>query len=105
MARPAHPRSVTPPDPEQLVKYAWGTPISIALGRNWIDHRRSRSLAYGLARRRVRRRAVRLPARRARPLAQVYGVTLHYHGTPITPRPVLQSLAGRHFCVSFAAPG
>lgn len=32
-------------------------------------------------------------------------MTLHYHGTPITPRPVLQSLAGRHFCVSFAAPG
>jgi hypothetical protein len=30
---------------------------------------------------------------------------IHYHGTPITPRPVLNSLAGRHFCVSFAAPG
>ncbi len=29
---------------------------------------------------------------------------IHYHGTPITPRPVLQSLAGRHFCVSYAAP-
>jgi hypothetical protein len=30
---------------------------------------------------------------------------IHYHGTPITPRPVLSSLAGRSFCVSFAAPG
>lgn len=29
---------------------------------------------------------------------------IHYHGTPITPRPVLQSLAGRNFCVSFADP-
>lgn len=29
---------------------------------------------------------------------------IHYHGTPLTPRPVLESLAGRHFCVSFAAP-
>lgn len=28
---------------------------------------------------------------------------IHYHGTPITPRSVLQSLAGKHFCVSFAA--
>lgn len=28
-----------------------------------------------------------------------------YHGTPITPRPVLEQLAGRAFCVSFAAPG
>lgn len=27
-----------------------------------------------------------------------------YHGTPITPRSVLLSLAGRSFCVSFAAP-
>lgn len=31
-------------------------------------------------------------------------MTIHYHGTPITPRSVLNSLAGRHFCVSFAAP-
>jgi hypothetical protein len=31
-------------------------------------------------------------------------VTIHYHGTPITPRSVLNTLAGRHFCVSFAAP-
>lgn len=30
---------------------------------------------------------------------------MHYHGTPITPRSVLQTLAGRNFCVSFAAPG
>ncbi len=31
-------------------------------------------------------------------------MTIHYHGTPISPRPVLDSLAGRHFCVSYAAP-
>lgn len=31
-------------------------------------------------------------------------MTIHYHGTPITPRAVLDTLAGRHFCVSFAAP-
>lgn len=30
---------------------------------------------------------------------------IHYHGTPITPRAKLLELAGRHFCVSFAAPG
>ncbi|ATN36808.1 hypothetical protein ACO34A_23795 (plasmid) [Rhizobium sp. ACO-34A] len=29
---------------------------------------------------------------------------LHYHGTPLTPRPELEKLAGKHFCVSFAAP-
>lgn len=29
---------------------------------------------------------------------------LHYHGTPLTPRTELRKLAGRHFCVSFAAP-
>lgn len=29
---------------------------------------------------------------------------IHYHGTPITPRRVLQTLRGKHFCVSFAAP-
>lgn len=32
-------------------------------------------------------------------------MTLHYHGTPITPTTVLAALAGRHFCVSHAAPG
>lgn len=31
-------------------------------------------------------------------------MTIHYHGTPITPGAVLTSLAGRNFCVSFAAP-
>jgi hypothetical protein len=31
-------------------------------------------------------------------------MTIHYHGTPISPREVLYRLAGRHFCVSFAAP-
>jgi len=31
-------------------------------------------------------------------------VTIHYHGTPITPREVLLSLTGNHFCVSYAAP-
>lgn len=29
---------------------------------------------------------------------------IHYHGTPITPRSVLNELAGKHFCVSFADP-
>jgi hypothetical protein len=29
---------------------------------------------------------------------------IHYHGTPITPRARLYELAGRHFCVSYAAP-
>jgi hypothetical protein len=29
---------------------------------------------------------------------------IHYHGTPITPRPVLQSLSGKNFCISYAAP-
>lgn len=29
---------------------------------------------------------------------------LHYHGTPITPRAHLERMAGRLFCVSFAAP-
>jgi hypothetical protein len=31
-------------------------------------------------------------------------VTIHYHGTPITPRRTLNTLAGKHFCVSFADP-
>jgi hypothetical protein len=30
---------------------------------------------------------------------------MHYHGTPITPRTVLGRMAGRSFCVSYAAPG
>lgn len=29
---------------------------------------------------------------------------MHYHGTPITPRSVLDSLAGRSFCVSYSDP-
>lgn len=29
---------------------------------------------------------------------------IHYHGTPITPRETLYTLAGRCFCVSFAEP-
>jgi hypothetical protein len=29
---------------------------------------------------------------------------IHYHGTPITPRATLLALAGRSFCVSYAAP-
>lgn len=29
---------------------------------------------------------------------------LHYHGTPITPRRSLELMAGRMFCVSYAAP-
>lgn len=29
---------------------------------------------------------------------------IHYHGTPITPRVVLEQLAGRNFCVSYAKP-
>lgn len=31
-------------------------------------------------------------------------MTIHYHGTPITPRTALYELAGRHFCVSHATP-
>jgi hypothetical protein len=31
-------------------------------------------------------------------------VTIHYHGTPITPRRQLERMAGEHFCVSFAHP-
>jgi hypothetical protein len=31
-------------------------------------------------------------------------MTIHYHGTPITPRQVLLELGGKHFCVSFADP-
>lgn len=29
---------------------------------------------------------------------------IHYHGTPITPRAVLLTMAGRNFCVSYASP-
>ena len=29
---------------------------------------------------------------------------IHYHGTPITPRACLAQMAGRHFCISWAAP-
>jgi hypothetical protein len=32
-------------------------------------------------------------------------VTIHYHGTPLTPRIDLMKMAGKHFCVSFANPG
>lgn len=31
-------------------------------------------------------------------------MTIHYHGTPITPVSILKRLAGCHFCVSFGAP-
>lgn len=32
-------------------------------------------------------------------------MTIHYHGTPLTPRIDLMKMAGKHFCVSFANPG
>jgi hypothetical protein len=31
-------------------------------------------------------------------------VTIHYHGTPLTPRDQLWKMAGKNFCVSFANP-
>ena len=31
-------------------------------------------------------------------------MTIHYHGTPLTPRDQLWKMAGKHFCVSFVAP-
>jgi hypothetical protein len=31
-------------------------------------------------------------------------MTIHYHGTPITPNAILQELAGRSFCVSYFRP-
>lgn len=31
-------------------------------------------------------------------------MTIHYHGTPITPNSVIMEMAGAHFCVSHAAP-
>ena len=32
-------------------------------------------------------------------------MSIHYHGTPLTPRHMLERMAGAHFCVSFANPG
>lgn len=32
-------------------------------------------------------------------------MTIHYHGTPLSPRLELMKMAGKHFCVSFANPG
>lgn len=32
-------------------------------------------------------------------------MTIHYHGTPLTPRSELVGMAGKHFCVSWANPG
>jgi len=37
-------------------------------------------------------------------LLGAHQMTLHYHGTPITPRSELLALAGRCFCVSYAKP-
>lgn len=31
-------------------------------------------------------------------------MTIHYHGTPLTPRDMLYRMAGKNFCVSFAQP-
>lgn len=31
-------------------------------------------------------------------------MTIHYHGTPITPNRVLHALAGKHFCISYMRP-
>lgn len=31
-------------------------------------------------------------------------MSLHYHGTPITPRSQLLKMSGRNFCVSFVEP-
>lgn len=31
-------------------------------------------------------------------------MTIHYHGTPLTPRAELEKLAGKHFCVPFSDP-
>ena len=30
-------------------------------------------------------------------------MTIHYHGTPITPNSVFETLGGRFFCVSYAS--
>lgn len=32
-------------------------------------------------------------------------MTVHYHGTPLTPRSELDKMKGKNFCVSFANPG
>lgn len=32
-------------------------------------------------------------------------MTVHYHGTPLTPRAEMLKMAGKNFCVSFANPG
>jgi hypothetical protein len=32
-------------------------------------------------------------------------MTIHYHGTPLTPRLEMLKMAGKHFCVSFANTG
>jgi hypothetical protein len=32
-------------------------------------------------------------------------MTIHYHGTPLTPRSEMMKMAGKNFCVSFANPG
>lgn len=32
------------------------------------------------------------------------GVIIHYHGTPMTPRAALLTMAGKHLCVSFSDP-
>lgn len=32
-------------------------------------------------------------------------MTIHFHGTPLTPRSELEKMKGKHFCVSFANPG
>lgn len=32
-------------------------------------------------------------------------MTLHFHGTPLTPRAELEKMKGKHLCVSFANPG
>jgi len=29
---------------------------------------------------------------------------IHYHGTPITPRKAIETMAGKHFCISYARP-
>lgn len=29
---------------------------------------------------------------------------IHYHGTPITPKKAIETMAGKHFCISYARP-
>ncbi len=38
------------------------------------------------------------------PSARSVVMTIHYHGTPISPLKVLHLMAGSHFCVSYARP-